>query len=110
MKSINRNVVIIKPRKPFLDWLAKLPDPDTEITLEYLRTDCITVLIPECDDENDILGLSETISMRFLRPISCLGTRLWRTGHKKELLPNSKNGSTSSWPVSSNGVKLRHKV
>lgn len=55
MQSINRNVVIIKPRKPFLDWLAKLPDPDPEITLEYLRTDCITVLIPECDDENDIL-------------------------------------------------------
>ncbi len=62
MKSINRNIVIFKPRKPFLDWLAKLPDPDPEITLEYLRTDCIGVLIPECDNEN---GIFEFIGNHF---------------------------------------------
>ena len=57
MKSINRNIVIIKPKEPFLDWLRKLPNPVTEITLEFLRTDCMSFLIPEMGSEDEVFAL-----------------------------------------------------
>lgn len=57
MKSINRNIVIIKPKKPFLDWLSKLPDSDEEITLEDLRTDCLSFLIPEMGSADEVFAL-----------------------------------------------------
>ncbi|MGC9964977.1 MAG: hypothetical protein ABSE08_06205 [Syntrophobacteraceae bacterium] len=56
MKSINRNIVIIKAKEPFLDWLRKLPDPDTEITLEFLRSDCLSFLIPETSSEDEVFA------------------------------------------------------
>ena len=51
---INRNIAIIKPRAPFLEWLESLPDWDLDITLEDLRSDCTVFLIPELDDEDAI--------------------------------------------------------
>ena len=59
MKSINRNIVIIKPKAPFLDWLRGLPDPDPEITPEFLRSDCLSFLIPETISQDEVAGLIE---------------------------------------------------
>ncbi|MFC1717739.1 plasmid pRiA4b ORF-3 family protein [Candidatus Poribacteria bacterium] len=53
MQSIDRLVAIIKPRQPFLDWLRSLPDWDLEMTLEELREDCIVLLIPEFDSNEE---------------------------------------------------------
>mgnify|MGYP000887780057 FL=1 len=50
MYLVNRAVVIIKPRQPFLDWANSLPDP-TPVTLEQLRKDCNAILIPDVDDD-----------------------------------------------------------
>lgn len=49
MKTINRGVAIIKPKEPYLNWIRNLPDPDMEIGLKELRTDCTAVLVPEKD-------------------------------------------------------------
>jgi len=49
MYPINRLVAIIKPKQPFLDWLAGQPDWDLDTTLEELRTECNALLIPEYD-------------------------------------------------------------
>jgi len=57
MKSINRNVIIIKPREPFLSWLQSLPDPLESLTLEELRRDCICLLIPESDSQEEATAL-----------------------------------------------------
>src|SRR5947209_18551516 len=53
MRMVNRGVVVIKPRQPFLDWANSLPDP-TPATLESLREDCIAVLVPDMNDERSV--------------------------------------------------------
>lgn len=52
MYLVNRAVVIIKPRQPFLDWANSLPDP-TPVTLEQLREDCNAILISDVDDDRE---------------------------------------------------------
>lgn len=47
MKLINRGVIVIKARQPFVDWLNKLPDTSTPYTLDDLREDCTVLLIPD---------------------------------------------------------------
>ena len=49
MRLVNRGVLIIKPKQPFLDWADRLPDP-TPVTLAQLREDCTAILIPDVDD------------------------------------------------------------
>jgi hypothetical protein len=53
--SINRNVAVVKPKLPFLQWLKSLPDDDDsfEITEDDLKRDCITFLVPEAYSTED---------------------------------------------------------
>ena len=51
MKVVNRGVVIVKPKQPFLDWLGTLPDPNV-LTLDQLQEDCTAFLISDADAEN----------------------------------------------------------
>lgn len=53
MYIIDRGVVTIKPKQPYLNWVKNLPDPDTKITLEELRNDCDAFLVPENDSDPD---------------------------------------------------------
>ena len=55
VSSIDRCVAIIKPRKPFLDWLQSLPDWDLDVTLKDIRSDCMAILIPESDSGEEAL-------------------------------------------------------
>ena len=50
MKEINRSVLIICAKKPFLHWLNSLPDPD-ECTLEEINEDQSAFLLPEYEDD-----------------------------------------------------------
>jgi len=59
VSSVNRLIAIIKPKKPFLDWLRSLPDWDLDITLKDLRTDCMAILIPEFDSNEEALDYVE---------------------------------------------------
>jgi hypothetical protein len=53
MYAVNRSVVVLKPRQPFLDWLQGTPDWDFDLGLDSLRVDCTSFLIPECHELED---------------------------------------------------------
>lgn len=57
--SIDRCVAVIKPRKPFFEWLQSLPDWDSDITLKALRSDSMAILIPEFDSNEEALDYVE---------------------------------------------------
>lgn len=48
---VERSVAIIKPRQPFLDWInSSFTDLPQELTLESIRIDCNSYLIPEVEE------------------------------------------------------------
>jgi len=51
MKILNRSVVIVKPRQPYVDWANSLDD--SSFTLEELRTDNTAFLVPEIEIDSD---------------------------------------------------------
>ena len=46
-RMIDRNIAVIKPKQPFLDWLRSQPDWDLDLTLEQLHEECTVVLTPD---------------------------------------------------------------
>ena len=47
MFTINRSVAIIKPKKPFVDWVNSYPySGDDQYTIQDFRTDCSVILLP----------------------------------------------------------------
>jgi len=47
MSEINRSLVILRPKQPFLDWGMAVDDEDKNLTLEQLAEDSTDYLIPE---------------------------------------------------------------
>lgn len=51
---VERSVAVVKPKQPFLDWINNsfndLPQP---LTLESIRIDCNSYLIPEIEEIED---------------------------------------------------------
>jgi len=56
MSEVNRSILVVKPRQPYLDWALALPDP-TPVTLEHLRANCNAYLVPEILDPGDELAI-----------------------------------------------------
>lgn len=55
MYTINRCVVIVKPKQPFVDWSNQLPYDGYKTTLEELnKTEHTAYLIRDVDDDNHI--------------------------------------------------------
>jgi hypothetical protein len=54
MKLINRCVLVIRPRQPYLDWAKGVGDGDVERTLPYVVADTTAYLAPDVDAPNDI--------------------------------------------------------
>jgi hypothetical protein len=53
MKEIDRSILIIRAREPFLDWLHSLPDPDpVGYTLDEVNRDRSAFLLPEYENDN----------------------------------------------------------
>ncbi len=52
MWSVNRCVLVIRPRQPYLDWVHSLDDEGKQVTLDDLRRDCTALLIPLVDDDD----------------------------------------------------------
>ena len=51
---LNRSLLAVRVRQPFLDWLRNLPDPiDPEITLQVVNEDGSAYLLPSYDDEEE---------------------------------------------------------
>ena len=63
MWSVNRSVLVVRPRQPYLDWVHSLDDEGKQVTLDDLRRECTALLVPlvEDDDHQDeILGTLKT--------------------------------------------------
>jgi len=50
LKEINRSVLIVRSKEPFLYWLNSLPDPG-DYTLEDINEDQSAFLLPEYEDD-----------------------------------------------------------
>ena len=50
MHTINRAILIVKPRSPFLDWVNGLNTSEVPMTLDDLTTEQSVFLIPEVDE------------------------------------------------------------
>ena len=51
--TINRTLVMLVPRQPFLDWLNDADPTEEPLTAEDLRDDCNVFLIPQFNDAVD---------------------------------------------------------
>ena len=61
MYSINRQVAIIKPKKPYIDWINSLPGMDVPFDSESLKKDCTAILLPHLDNDEESLKYLKTI-------------------------------------------------
>ncbi|MDA8095482.1 MAG: hypothetical protein M0T84_16560 [Betaproteobacteria bacterium] len=61
MYQIDRGMALIKPKQAFLDWLKALPGSELDITLEQLRGDCTSVLLPLFSELEEALAAIDEI-------------------------------------------------
>ena len=55
MDTINRSAIVVKPGRPFLDWLHRVDPTSVHLTLDDLRREPTIYLVPECDSEEQAL-------------------------------------------------------
>lgn len=74
---INRSVLTVKAKEPFVKWLNALPEP-AEVSLEEVNEDTMAYLLPEyaSDDEQD------EIIAHFFGPIFQMELAGWWTDEK----------------------------
>ena len=53
MSEINRSLIVLKPKQPFLDWAHSLDEERNKFTLQELAHDSIAYLIPELWEDAD---------------------------------------------------------
>jgi hypothetical protein len=55
MAEINRSLIIVKPKQPFLDWLRSIDPEDKNLQPEEINDDATAYLIPELEtpDQQD---------------------------------------------------------
>ncbi|MBR6026508.1 MAG: hypothetical protein IK065_02790 [Neisseriaceae bacterium] len=73
MYAVNRHAVIIKGKKPFLDWINQLNDEEDnfQLTLEQLRSESNTYLVPETEmPEETIAYIDEHFDKFFQAELS----------------------------------------
>jgi len=56
MYTINRSIAIIKPKQPFVDWANQLPDAEFKSSLDNFKTDCLAILIPDYETDEESQG------------------------------------------------------
>lgn len=55
MYEIDRLVVVLKPKTPFLNWVnTHKDDEEDDVTLEELRQDCTALLVPIFDTRTEV--------------------------------------------------------
>ena len=67
MSEINRSLIILKPKQPFLDWARTLDDESEELTLAELADDSTVYLVPEIwqdSDQQEMLGTCSDILLK----------------------------------------------
>ena len=56
MYFVDRSAVVLKPTQAFLDWLFTTDEDMPEITLAQLQSNCTTLLVPEFDTPEEVVG------------------------------------------------------
>jgi hypothetical protein len=64
MSLINRGVVVIKPKGPFLDWVNRDLTLSSPVTMEELRRDCAAILVPDLGSLEAALDYVEPLKPR----------------------------------------------
>jgi hypothetical protein len=64
MNLINRGVVVIKPKGPFLDWANRDLALSSPVTMEELRRDCTAILVPDLGSLEAALDYVEPLKPR----------------------------------------------
>ena len=81
MNAIDRGVMVIHLRQPFLDWINRTVEMSSPVTMKELEEDCSVFLVPEQDRLEDML--------EYIRPLK---PRLF------EMELESWNRDPSTWP------------
>ena len=58
MKEVNRSVIVVRAKEPFLQWLNSLPDPG-KFTMDEVNRDSTVFLLPEYEDDSEMEKLLE---------------------------------------------------
>ena len=85
MNSINRQVAIIKPKKPYADWINSLPGADELSSIESLSNDCTALLLPHFDNRDESLKFVKKIYKQIFE----MELDSWSTDEK--LWPKKRN-------------------
>ena len=56
MYTINRSIAIIRPKQPFVDWANQLPDAELKSSLDDFKTDCLAILIPDYQTDEEAIS------------------------------------------------------
>jgi hypothetical protein len=67
MWIVDRSIIIIQKKAPFLDWLRNLPDPDKKITLEELNDNPSCYLLPPFEEQKEAEECLEEICEEIFR-------------------------------------------
>lgn len=60
--SVERSIVVLKPKQAFLDWInSTLASPDEQLSLESIRIECNSYLIPEISEIEDGISCVDEI-------------------------------------------------
>jgi hypothetical protein len=89
MDTINRSVVIVRPRQAAIDWANTVFSfADAGITVDLETEDPVVYLVPEIDDENDWQQiLDEYWEMLFESSLSAYwtGSEAWPDDRSKDM-------------------------
>ncbi len=61
MNEVNRGVLVLKAKEPYLDWVNATDDEGVVRTLDEVSQDCTAYLTPEIEDDDELRGLLEQI-------------------------------------------------
>ena len=54
MNEVNRGVIVVKPKTPFVDWVHSTDDDGVVLTLDEVSRDCTAYLAPEFEDDDEL--------------------------------------------------------
>lgn len=67
MFFVDRSSFLLQPKQRFLDWLLSVEDEDLNLTLDQIRVDCNTYLIPVFDTPEEGIAYIDEIYLSLFK-------------------------------------------
>jgi hypothetical protein len=80
MQIINRNLFIVRPKLPYVNWINAQPDQDPPVSLTYIQQDCHAYLMPEMINEDEALEYIQVLKREIFEielNSWCRDTKVW---------------------------------